>query len=124
MLFYSFHFTLFSVIGLRKSKYFLLAEIQQQVIPIALQGKDILACGKTGSGKTLCFLVPVCPLLSILTFTIPPTLMVQLLELLYREKWSSAFGLGALIIVPTRELALQIFETLRKVGEFHDFPLE
>jgi hypothetical protein len=30
-------------------------------------------------------------------------------------------GLGALIITPTRELAFQIFETLRKVGQYHDF---
>ena len=30
-------------------------------------------------------------------------------------------GLGALVITPTRELAYQIFEVLRKVGRFHDF---
>ena len=36
-------------------------------------------------------------------------------------KWTSTDGLGALVITPTRELAYQIFESLRKVGKYHDF---
>ncbi len=44
-----------------------------------------------------------------------------MLEALYRLKWNQEDGLGALIISPTRELAYQIFEVLRKVGKFHDF---
>ena len=36
-------------------------------------------------------------------------------------RWSRELGLGALVITPTRELAYQIFETLRKVGKNHDF---
>ena len=47
--------------------------------------------------------------------------LFQVLEHLYCEKWSSADGLVALIISPTRELAYQIFEVLRKVGKYHDF---
>jgi ATP-dependent RNA helicase DDX10/DBP4 len=39
--------------------------------------------------------------------------------LLYRQKWSVQDGLGALIISPTRELALQIFQVLRKIGQYH-----
>jgi ATP-dependent RNA helicase DDX10/DBP4 len=35
--------------------------------------------------------------------------------------WSETDGLGAIIITPTRELAYQIFETLRNVGRRHDF---
>lgn len=46
---------------------------------------------------------------------------LQLLERLYCHKWTKFDGLGALIITPTRELALQIFETLRKIGRYHDF---
>jgi ATP-dependent RNA helicase DDX10/DBP4 len=61
-----------------------------------------MGAAKTGSGKTLAFLVPV-------------------LENLYRLKWSDMDGLGALIISPTRELAIQIFEVLRKIGQFHNF---
>ncbi|CAK6978074.1 probable ATP-dependent RNA helicase DDX10 [Scomber scombrus] len=77
-------------------------EIQRQTLASALQGKDVLGAAKTGSGKTLAFLIPV-------------------LECLYRQQWSSMDGLGALIISPTRELAYQTFEVLRKVGKNHEF---
>jgi ATP-dependent RNA helicase DDX10/DBP4 len=61
-----------------------------------------LGAAKTGSGKTLAFLVPV-------------------LENLYRQRWTDGDGLGALIISPTRELAIQIFEVLQKIGRHHTF---
>jgi len=77
-------------------------EIQRQTIGFALLGKDVLGAAKTGSGKTLAFLIPV-------------------LECLFRHQWSSMDGLGALIISPTRELAYQTFEVLRKVGKNHEF---
>ncbi|XP_029063076.1 probable ATP-dependent RNA helicase DDX10 isoform X1 [Monodon monoceros] len=88
--------------GLQEAQYRLVTEIQKQTIGLALRGKDVLGAAKTGSGKTLAFLVPV-------------------LEGLYRLQWTSADGLGALIISPTRELAYQTFEVLRKVGKNHDF---
>jgi ATP-dependent RNA helicase DDX10/DBP4 len=37
------------------------------------------------------------------------------------ERWSSEDGLAALIVTPTRELAMQIFEVLRKIGKYHEF---
>ncbi|XP_076145090.1 putative ATP-dependent RNA helicase DDX10 [Alosa pseudoharengus] len=77
-------------------------EIQRQTIGFALQGKDVLGAAKTGSGKTLAFLIPV-------------------LECLYRNQWTALDGLGALIISPTRELAYQTFQVLRKVGKNHEF---
>jgi len=40
---------------------------------------------------------------------------VQVIEKLFRERWGKFDGLGALILTPTRELALQIFDELRKV---------
>lgn len=43
------------------------------------------------------------------------------MEILYCNKWTRTEGLAALIITPTRELAYQIFETLRKIGIHHDF---
>lgn len=76
--------------------------MQRAAIPLALKGRDILGAAKTGSGKTLAFLVPV-------------------LEKLYHAKWTEYDGLGALIISPTRELAVQIFEVLRKIGRNHYF---
>ena len=88
--------------GLSTSHYKALTEIQSRAIPHSLKGRDILGAAKTGSGKTLGFVVPV-------------------LENLYRKQWSDLDGLGALILSPTRELAIQIFEVLRKVGRFHSF---
>ncbi|XP_068156830.1 probable ATP-dependent RNA helicase DDX10 [Drosophila tropicalis] len=76
--------------------------VQRESIGPALLGKDVLGAAVTGSGKTLAFLIPV-------------------LEHLFINKWSRSDGVGAIIISPTRELAYQIFETLKKVGKHHDF---
>ncbi|KAJ9086995.1 ATP-dependent RNA helicase dbp4 [Entomophthora muscae] len=88
--------------GLTKANFVEMTEIQKKALPIALCRKDILAAAKTGSGKTLAFLIP-------------------LLETLYINKWGPQDGLGALVISPTRELAVQIFDVLRKIGQFHSF---
>ncbi|KAJ5102370.1 ATP-dependent RNA helicase dbp4 [Penicillium alfredii] len=88
--------------GLSASHYKTLTDIQSRAISHALKGRDILGAAKTGSGKTLAFLVPI-------------------LENLYRKQWTEYDGLGALILSPTRELAIQIFEVLRKVGRHHAF---
>ncbi|XP_029356304.1 probable ATP-dependent RNA helicase DDX10 [Echeneis naucrates] len=91
-----------TLLGLQECQYRQPTEIQKQTVGLALQGKDVLGAAKTGSGKTLAFLIPV-------------------LECLYRQQWSAMDGLGALIISPTRELAYQTFETLRKIGKNHEF---
>lgn len=65
--------------------------IQFQSIPVAIEGKDIIGIAQTGTGKTLAFGLP----------------MIQRLAL---------GGSQGLILAPTRELALQIEETMRKVG--------
>jgi len=88
--------------ALKEDNFVTPTEIQKESIGLALQGHDILGAAKTGSGKTLAFLIPI-------------------LEKLYSLKWTRADGAGALIITPTRELAYQIFETLRGVGKHHDF---
>ena len=88
--------------GLKENNYIEPTDIQKQSIGLALQGNDILGAAKTGSGKTLAFVIPV-------------------LEKLYCKRWTRVDGLGALIITPAREVAYQIFETLRKVGIHHDF---
>lgn len=84
--------------GLDAAHFTALTDIQAKAIPLALKGLDILGAAKTGSGKTLAFVIPV-------------------LENLYRAQCIGAdAGLGAMIITPTRELAIQIFDVLRKVG--------
>lgn len=88
--------------GLTESSFVSLTDIQRESIPCALKGGDILGAAKTGSGKTLAFLIPV-------------------IEKLYRVKWTEFDGLGALIISPTRELAIQIYEVLVKIGKYNSF---
>ena len=66
--------------------------IQHKAIPAAIEGKDIIGIAQTGTGKTLAFGIP----------------LVQ--QILKTEK---AKGL---IILPTRELALQVDETIQKIG--------
>jgi len=69
--------------------------IQQKAIPLAVEGKDILGIAQTGTGKTLAFGIP-------------------MIQRLLREPGR------ALILVPTRELALQVDVTLRKLGNPFD----
>ena len=87
--------------GLTSGGFETMKPIQRCAIPHALAGRDVLGAARTGSGKTLAFLVPA-------------------LEALYRHRWSAGDGLGALIISPTRELAAQIFDVLRRAGSCHD----
>jgi ATP-dependent RNA helicase DDX10/DBP4 len=88
--------------GLNHANYTTLTPIQEQTIHLAIKRTDILACAETGSGKTLAFIIPI-------------------LEGLLECNWGPLDGLGALLITPTRELALQIFNELRKVGKYHTF---
>src|SRR3989304_3896490 len=73
-------------------KYTVPTPIQRQAIPVAIQGKDVVGVAQTGTGKTLAFGVP----------------MIQCL--------AQVKGQG-LVVLPTRELALQVEEVLRKVGQ-------
>lgn len=88
--------------GLRDGRFKIPTDIQKASIGPALKGRDILGAAITGSGKTLAFLIPI-------------------LEQLYVNKWTKLDGIGAIIISPTRELAYQIFETLKKIGIHHEF---
>lgn len=88
--------------ALKKLNFVTPTLIQQKTLDFALDNHDLMACAQTGSGKTLAFLIPT-------------------LEVLLAENWNAFDGLGALVISPTRELAIQIFQELRKVGQFHDF---
>ncbi len=72
--------------------------IQEKAIPIALTGCDILACAQTGTGKTATFLIPV---------------LQDLVK-------NGANGTTTLIIVPTRELAIQIDQELQGFSYFTD----
>ncbi len=79
--------------NLERLKFLVPTPIQHQCIPQALQGKDIVGIAQTGTGKTMAFGIP----------------MIQRL--------SQASGPAqGLILLPTRELALQVDEVLQKIG--------
>ncbi|HTE32563.1 MAG TPA: DEAD/DEAH box helicase [Chryseolinea sp.] len=70
--------------------------IQQQAIPVILEGKDLIACAQTGTGKTAAYLLPI------------------LDKIIRAEKRH----LNTLIIAPTRELAQQIDQQIEGIGYF------
>jgi len=68
------------------ARFSALTPVQAAAIPQALEGKDVIATAQTGTGKTLAFLIPVMEKLSA----------------------QAAAGIAALVLVPTRELAMQV----------------
>lgn len=80
--------------------------VQKFAIPIVTNKKDIMACAQTGSGKTAAFLLPI---ISELLTHGPSTDLISI----SRSRPSTAFPL-ALILSPTRELSVQIFEEALK----------
>ncbi|WP_010251299.1 DEAD/DEAH box helicase [Acetivibrio cellulolyticus] len=75
--------------------------IQQQAIPVILEGRDLLGCAQTGTGKTAAFAIP-------------------LLQTLYKERTNLKGQriVKGLILTPTRELAIQIGESLEAYGRY------
>jgi len=75
--------------------------IQEQSIPILLQGKDLLGCAQTGTGKTAAFAIPI-------------------LQHLYLKQQNNRGPrkIKALIVTPTRELAIQIGDSFSVYGKF------
>jgi ATP-dependent RNA helicase RhlE len=70
--------------------------IQEQAIPAILEGKDLIACAQTGTGKTAAFILPV----------------------LNKIAQSGSTGLDTLILAPTRELAIQIDQQIQGFAYF------
>ncbi|XP_068095990.1 ATP-dependent RNA helicase DDX54 [Hyperolius riggenbachi] len=83
--------------GVMKKGYKVPTPIQRKVIPVILDGKDVVAMARTGSGKTACFLIP----------------MFEKLK-----AHSAQTGVRGLILSPTRELALQTLKFTKELGKF------
>ncbi|XP_058794004.1 probable ATP-dependent RNA helicase DDX49 isoform X2 [Phymastichus coffea] len=79
----------FKYLGLKNAK-----PIQKNCIPAILEGKDVIGCAKTGSGKTLAFALPILQKLS-----------------------EDPYGIFALVLTPTRELAFQISDQFAAIGK-------
>lgn len=75
--------------------------IQEKAIPLILEGKDVLASAQTGTGKTAGFTLP-------------------LLQILSEGKQLRRRPIRALVLIPTRELAAQVLESVNSYGEFLD----
>jgi ATP-dependent RNA helicase DDX18/HAS1 len=86
--------------AIEEMKFEKMTEIQRRGIPPLLAGRDVLGAAKTGSGKTLSFLIPA-------------------VEMLTSLRFKPRNGTGVIIVSPTRELALQIFGVARELMTHH-----
>jgi ATP-dependent RNA helicase RhlE len=82
--------------AIEEEKYTQPTPIQERAIPVVLKGIDLLGCAQTGTGKTAAFAIPILQLLT--------------------EKKSEKKHIKALILTPTRELAIQIEESFKSYG--------
>ena len=82
--------------AIKKAGYVEPSPIQEKAIPVVLSGRDLIACAQTGTGKTAAFALPILNQL--------PKLEVPVIR--------------ALILTPTRELAIQIFENFKMYGRY------
>ena len=86
--------------AIEASGFRLPTEVQRQVIPLALEGRDVMASAQTGTGKTAAFVLP------------------ALQRLLTSSKARGRGPRRAPVLTPTRELANQINESIRQLGRF------
>src|SRR4030095_16097831 len=87
------------LMALRKKGYTTPSPIQQKAIPPAIKGNDILGLAQTGTGKTAAFAIPI-------------------LELLNQRSSKGYKHIRALILAPTRELAIQINDSFESYGSY------
>ena len=100
MLFIDFDFDDDLLDGIDAMGYDEATPVQEQVIPAVLDGRDVIAAAQTGTGKTAAFLLPI-------------------LQKLISEPHAGQ-SINALILVPTRELAQQISQTLEGIAYYTD----
>ena len=85
--------------ALKSSGYSQATPIQEQAIPAILQQRDLLGCAQTGTGKTAAFAVPI-------------------IQMLFQQRSAhKTKAVRALVLAPTRELAIQVAESFGKYGK-------
>jgi ATP-dependent RNA helicase RhlE len=87
--------------GVLAAGYVIPTEIQSQAIPAAINGEDIFGCAQTGTGKTAAFVLP-------------------MLHRIYGQTSAKHKQIKSLILTPTRELAVQIENSVAAYGRFLD----
>ncbi len=85
--------------GLEASQFLQPTEIQSRAIPVAMEGRDLMASAQTGTGKTAAFVLPA-------------------LQRLLTERPKPGRGPRVLVLTPTRELAGQVEQVIRQLGRF------
>ena len=113
MSFSNFNLSKLIIKALSELEYYTPTKVQEKVIPIALNGHDIFVNSETGSGKTACFLLPI----------VQRIILSRKSNDNKKNKINNNNNLiqnQALIIVPTRELALQCNEMLTKFLKYID----
>ncbi|MGB2862236.1 MAG: DEAD/DEAH box helicase [Sedimentisphaerales bacterium] len=87
--------------GILATGYTAPTEIQSQAMPAAIEGRDVIGCAQTGTGKTAAFVLPI-------------------LDRLCHERAGRKRAVRSLILTPTRELAVQIERSILGYGRFTD----
>ena len=88
--------------ALKEKGYVTPTPIQEKSIPVVLKGRDLFGCAQTGTGKTAAFTIPI----------------LQLLQGAGESRTGPRKSVRALIMTPTRELAIQIGESIGHYGRF------
>ena len=89
--------------AVRDSGYEVPTPIQVQAIPIILNGKDILGCAQTGTGKTAAFALPI---------------LQRLVSIKNNNNMKTKRKISVLVVAPTRELAIQIKDSFNIYGKY------
>ena len=110
MSFTNFNLSKLIIKALSELEYYIPTKVQEKVIPIALNGHDIFVNSETGSGKTACFLLPI----------VQRIILSRNSKENKKQSNNKIIPNQALIIVPTRELALQCNEMLTKFLKYID----
>ena len=90
--------------GLNESGYLRCTPIQEKAIPLGLEGRDVAGQAQTGTGKTAAYLVPI-------------------FARMFKDPERKPGRPAALIVAPTRELALQIYTDGEDIGRYMDFKI-
>ncbi len=85
--------------ALEKNNFTKPTPIQEKVIPLVLEGKDVMAKAKTGSGKSASYILPI-------------------LELIAKDRGEGKAKIKALVLTPTRELTLQVSQMFKEFGRY------